>query len=193
MLLLLTLAPAAGAEVLVYSGKVQRLMTNDIPPLQTRKTYLVLDQIQRKFCVLSWGKDVIGKRHDFPIIDNLDYFVFPRSDGKIEDGYAVAQATRTFNDLSGGAYAGIFLHGVRVPVTISVIGDVKNVQDRAKALVGTNAAGATTILGPLYRFDAFNVKLNEKETIAANGFGSTIDAVVAHLVGVVESMGYVSK
>src|SRR5262249_34451468 len=142
---------------------------------------------------LSWGKDVIGKRHDFPLIDHVDYFIFPRTDGEIEDGYAVSQVIGTFNGVSGGAYSGIFIHGVRVPVVISVIGDVKNTQDRAKVLVGSNAAGATTILGPLYRYDSFNVKLNSKETIAANGFGSTIDAVVAHLVGVVESMGYVSK
>jgi hypothetical protein len=188
------LAPATTfAEVLVYQGTVQHLETNDDPPIQRRKAFVVVDQNQRRGAFMTWGRDVLGKRHDFPTIGPLDFVPFPRTDGVLEDGFATATAIRTFTDPAGGGYSTIFLHGPRVPVVIAVSGDTKVVQPRAKVLVGTNAGAATTILGAFYRFESYKLKLNEKLTIEANGGGSSVDVEMTHLVGVVEAMGFVEE
>ena len=181
------------AEVLVYSGTVQRLATSDVPPAQNLKTFVVVDQNQRRAGFLTWGRDALGKRHDFPAIGALDYVTFPRTDGGSEDGFATATATDTFTSPSGGGYSGVFLHGPRVPVTIAVIGATKQVQPRAKTLVGSDAGAATTFLGGIYRYDSYKLKLSEKLTVEANGGGSTVDQEMTHLVGVVEAMGFVEK
>jgi hypothetical protein len=83
-------------------------------------------------------------------------------DGGLEDGFATTRAVGTFEGPSGGGYAAIFAHGTRVPLVVSVTGNVQNVQSRAKVLIGTNAGAAT------------------------------IDAAIAHLIGVLEAMGYVT-
>ena len=85
------------------------------------------------------------------------------------------------------------MHGVRVPLVVSITGDVKNLQSRAKVLGGSNAGAATTILGAFYRYDSFSVAYNQKRTVEANGAGFTATTAIAHLVGVIEAMGYVSK
>jgi hypothetical protein len=188
LLAALVLVPRAHAEVVVYFGKVQRLATGDDPPVQKRKAYVVVDQFQKKVAVVTYGRDVIGKRHDFATVEDVDYFTFPRTDGKQEDGFATATVLGSFSGPSGGAYAGVFLHGARVPLVVSVSGDVENLQPRAKVLTGGNAGAATTILGAFYRYDSFNVVYNKKRTIEANGAGSTAAAAIAHLVGVLEAM-----
>jgi hypothetical protein len=193
LLAALLLAPCAHAEVIVYFGKVQRLATGDDPPVQKRKAFVVVDQFQKKVAIVTYGRDVIGKRHDFATVEDVDYFTFPRTDGKEEDGFAIATVQGSFSGPSGGGYSGLFLHGARVPLVVSVSGDVKNLQPRAKLLTGTNAGAATTFLGAFYRADSFNVAYNQKRTIEANGAGSTAAAAIAHLVGVIEAMGYVSK
>jgi len=190
---LLLIASSVRAEVLVYSGSLQRLATGDDPSGQKRKVFVVVDQFQKKVAILSYARDVIGKRHDFPTVDDIDYLTFPRTDGKQEDGFAIATSLGSFLGPSGGGYSGTFLHGLRVPVVVSVTGDVKNFQPRAKVLIGTTAGAATTILGAFYRYDSFSVTFNQKHTIEENGAGATAAAAIAHLAGVVEAMGYVSK
>lgn len=190
---LLSSAAAVPAEVLVYSGSVDRFASGDVPPVQKLKAFVVLDQFQRRGAFLTWGKDALGKRHDFPSIGPLDYLTFPRSDGGDEDGFATAAASATFTTPTGGGYTAVFLHGPRVPATIGVVGNTKIVQPRAKKLVGSNAGGATTFLGAYYRYETYKLKLNEKLTIQANGSSSTVDQAIANLVGIVEAMGFVEK
>jgi len=45
---LLLTASGARAEVLVYSGSLQRLVTRNDPPAQKRKAFVVVDQFQKK-------------------------------------------------------------------------------------------------------------------------------------------------
>ena len=45
---LLLTASGACAEVLVYSGSLQRLVTRNDPPAQKRKAFVVVDQFQKK-------------------------------------------------------------------------------------------------------------------------------------------------
>lgn len=193
LLVALSWSRAASAEVLVYSGSVDRFASGDDPPVQKLKAFVVLDQNQRRGGFLTWGKDALGKRHDFPTIGPLDYLGFPRTGGAIEDGWATATATNTYTAPGGGGYGGIFLHGTRVPATIGVVGDTKIVQPRAKKLVGASTGSATTIFGAFYRYETYKLKLNEKLTIQANGSGSTADQATANLVGVVEAMGFAQK
>ena len=189
---LLLTASGARAEVLVYSGSLQRLATRNDPPAQKRKAFVVVDQFQKKIAIVSYGRDPLGKHHDFPVVQDVDYLTFPRGDGKLEDGFATTTALGTFEGPSGGGYSAIFAHGTRVPLVVSVSGDVQNVQSRAKVLIGTNAGAATTILGAFYGQDTFTVKFDQKRTIEENGAGATVDAAIAHLVGVLEAMGYVT-
>ena len=191
---LLALVSSVHAEVLVYSGTVRRLATGDEPSAQKRKTYVVVDQFQKRIAVMSWGRDPLGKRHDFPDVRNVDYLTFPRSDGTgLEDGFATATAIGTFTGVGGGGYGSVFLHGLQVPVTIAVNGDTKIVQPRAKLLTGHVAGAATTILGAYYSEDEYTVKLDGKHTIQANGAGQTVDAAMAQLVGEIEAAGFVEK
>lgn len=191
---LFLLVPSVHAEVLVYSGTVRRLATGDEPSAQKRKTYVVVDQFQKRVGVMSWGRDVIGKRHDFPDIRAVDYVTFPRSDGTgLEDGFATATANGTFTGPTGGGYGSVFLHGLQVPVTIAVNGDAKIVQPRAKLLTGHVAGAATTILGAFYSEDQYTVKLDVKRTVQANGAGQSVDAAMAQLVGEIEAAGFVEK
>ena len=141
---------------------------------------------------MSYGRDPLGKHHDFPVVKDVDYLTFPRGDGKLEDAFATTTAQDTFTTPTGGGYSAIFIHGTRVPLVVSVSGAVKNVQARAKVLIGTNAGAATTILGAFYGQDTFTVKFDQKHTIEENGGGATVDAAIAHLVGVLEAMGYVT-
>jgi hypothetical protein len=164
-----------------------------LPSAQKRKAYVVVDQFQKEFSLVSWGKDTIGKRHDFPVTSSIDFLPFQRSDGVDEDGYVFATAVRTFSDPSGGGYAGLFAHGVRVPVVVSVTGAVKNMQPRAKILAGTVASAAVTFLGTYDNYDAFTVKYDQKLTIEANGGGSSVTSAMMHLVGLLEATGYISK
>ena len=191
---LLALVSSVRAEVLVYAGTVRRLATGDEPSAQKRKTYVVVDQFQKRIAVMSWGRDPLGKRHDFPDIQNVDYLTFARSDGTgLEDGFATATANGTFSAPTGGGYGSIFLHGLQVPVTIAVNGATKIVQPRAKVLTGHVAGAATTIFGAFYSEDQYAVKLDAKHTIQANGAGQSVDAAMAQLVGEVEAAGFVEK
>lgn len=113
--LLFASAPAASAEVLVYSGSVDRFASSDAPAAQKLKAFVVLDQFQRRGGFLTWGKDALGKRHDFPSIGPLDYLGFPRTGGGLEDGWATGNASGTFTGPSGGGYSSIFLHGPESP------------------------------------------------------------------------------
>lgn len=192
-LLVLLVAPCARAEVVVYFGTVQHFAVNDDPVVQSRKTYVVVDRFQKRVGLMSYGRDVIGKRHDSPEIDNVDFLPFPRGDGQTEDGFAIAVAQGSFSAVGGGGYAGLFLHGLEVPVAISVSGTTENVQPRAKVLTGTNAGAGVSILGGLYRCDIYKVTFNKKLTIEANGANDTVDTAMAHLVGLLEAAGYVSK
>jgi hypothetical protein len=192
-LALVLAAARAHAEVLVYSGSVQRLATSDDPSVQKRKAFVVVDQFQKKFVLVSYGRAAIGKRHDFAAVEDVDFFTFPHADGKLEDGFAATTAQGSFQGQSGGGYSAIFLHGTEVPLVVSVTGDVKNIQARAKVLTGTTAGAATTILGAFYRQDSIKVKFDQKRTIEENGAGSTAAAAIAHVVGVLEAAGYVSK
>lgn len=193
LLAVLSTASSVRAEVLVYSGTIQHMLTIDSPSVQKRKAYVVFDQTHKSFAILSWGKDVIGKRHDVPVAMVLDYLMFARSDGVDEDGYAFATAQGTLGDPGGGGYRGMFFHGARVPVGVSMSGSVKNVQPRAKVLTGVVAGAAVGLLGAQSSYDAFSLKYQEKLTIEANGGNSSVDVAMAHLVGLVEAMGYVSK
>jgi hypothetical protein len=192
-MLAVLLTSSARAEVLIYTGTIQHLATSELPSVQKRKAYVVFDQFQKEFAVLSWGKDIIGKRHDVPISTFLDYLTFPRSDGMDEDGYAFATAQATLGTPGGGGYRGIFIHGARVPLVVSVTGNVKNIQPRAKTLTGVIAGSAVGLLGALSNYDGLTLKYDEKLTVEANGGNSSVDVAMAHLVGLVEAMGYVSK
>jgi hypothetical protein len=191
-LALLLAAPCARAEVLIYYGSLLRLSTRDSPPTQKRKVYVVVDQNQKQFAILSWGKTVLGKHHDFPQPTSIDFLQFPSDDG-LEDGYAFTTSQPTFDGPSGGGYSSMFLHGTEVPVIVSVSGTLKNVQPRAKTLIGTNASAATTFLGAYYNYDSFTVKYAQQLTVEANGGGSSVAIALAHLVGLVEAMGYSSE
>lgn len=193
MLAVLLTTSSAQGEVLIYTGTVQHLATSELPSVQKRKAYIVFDQSQKTFALMSWGKDIIGKRHDVPITTFLDYLTFPRSDGMDEDGYAFATAQATLGNPGGGGYRGIFIHGARVPLVISVTGAVKNVQPRAKVLTGVIAGAAVGLLGALSNYDGLTVKYDQQLTVEANGGNSSVDVAMAHLVGLVEAMGYVSK
>jgi len=193
LLALLLTAPAAHAEVLIYSGTVQHLSTMDLPAAQKRKAYVVFDQGQKTFATMSWGKDIIGKRHDIPITTTLDYLTFSRSDGVDEDGYAFAFVQSTLGDPGGGGYRGMFFHGARVPLVVSMSGSVKNLEPAAKTLSGVIAGAAVGLLGGQLGYDAYALKYEQKLTIEANGGNSSVDVAMAHLVGLVEAMGYVNK
>jgi hypothetical protein len=189
-LAVLLAAPCARAEVLIYYGSLQRLGTRNSPPRQKRKVYVVVDQNQKQFAIMSWGKDVLGKTHDFPQPTSIDFVQFPSDDG-LEDGYAFTTALSNFDSLGG--YSALFMHGTEVPVVVSVSGTLKNVQPRAKTLVGTNASAATTIFGAYYNYDSFTVKYDQTLTVEANGGGSSVAVAMTHLVGLVEAMGYTSQ
>ncbi len=191
-LVLLSIASTVHAEVLVYAGSLQRLATGDDPAAQKRKAFVVVDQFQKKIVIVSYGRDPLGKHHDFPVVEAVDYLAFPRGDGQLEDGFATTTAQNTFESPTGGGYSAIFIHGTRVPLVVSISGDVKNVQARAKVLTGLHAGAATTILGAFYGQDSLTVKFDQKRTIEENGAGSTVDAAIAHVVGFLESKGYVT-
>lgn len=192
-LVLLVHASSASAEVLVYSGTVQHLATGDDPSSQSRKTYVVVDQFNKRIGFMSWGRDAIGKQHDVPDIRNIDYLGFPRGDGLVEDGYASATALGTFTGVGGGGYAGLFIHGPQAPLVVSIAGTVKNIQPRAKVLTGTDAGAATTFLGAFYTCNTYKVAFDQKLTVQANGADDTVDSAMAQLVGLVEAMGYVAR
>ena len=181
----------ARAEVLVYGGNLQRFSSGDDPALQKRKAFLVVDQDHGKFSIVSYGRSKLGQHHDFPAVNDIDYLAFPRGDGGVEDGFATTINDGLFTGVGGGGYGATIVHGTRVPLVISVTGDVKNVQPRAKVLTGTNFGAATTLFGAFYNQDTFTVKFDQTRTIEENGAGSTVDAAIAHVVGFLESKGYV--
>jgi hypothetical protein len=196
--LFLTLAAAfiaqtSRAEVEVYFGTVRRTANQDDPVREGRKAYVVVDRNQKRIGVVTYGRDSLGKRHDFPTIINIDFLEFGRSDGKVEDVFAFAKALNSFGDPGGGGYNSVFLHGKQVPVIVSVSGTTKNVQPRAGTLTGTISGAAVTILGTIFNQDTFTVTFHQKRTVEANGGASTVDTTIQHLVGVIEALGYVSK
>jgi hypothetical protein len=185
--------PTSRAEVEVYFGTVKRTANRDDPANEGRKAYIVVDRNQKRIGVVTYGRDSLGKRHDFPTITNVDFLEFGRDDGKVEDVFAFAKVTNSFSDPGGGGYNAVFLHGRQIPVIVSVSGTTKNVQPRAGKLTGTIAGAAVTLFGPLFNQDTFAVTFNQKRTVEANGGASTVDATIQQLVGVIEALGYVSK
>jgi hypothetical protein len=187
------IAPTSRAEVEVYFGTVRRIANQDDPVKEGRKAYVVVDRNQKRIGVVTYGRDSLGKRHDFPTITNVDFLEFGRSDAKVEDVFAFAKAIDSFGAPGGGGYNAVFLHGRQVPVVVSVSGLTKNVQPRAGTLTGTIAGAAVTILGTVFTQDTVAVTFHQKRTVEANGGASTVDTTIQHLVGVIEALGYVVK